>query len=548
MKKNRKLKLVVIALAIMICFPFFSISFLSMNQISDIESSENNNEKKPFVAGYWVLSPIDIDGDATGVGAHNWTWVENQIWFGGGNGTQGNPYIIENITIDGQNSGNCIEIRDSNKYFIIRNCTLYNSGTAINLAGIKLIYAHNGTLINNNCSFNGGCGICLDNSNNTIISGNFANNNTWCGIYLQDSGENTISRNIASGNQYGAFGAGIFLNGTGSYSDNNIITGNTLTYNLNGIYLGWDSDGNIISKNYIHEIITFSYAIEVSGGCDNNIIKCNVLFDTDEEYINDSGTNTVITLNYYLTTRPYLFIEIINKSFTTMEFSVIVNISSQFPCLEVYISSITVWWDGTAVHSNNITDLGNHLYNISLIPKFVENGEDPILLNMTIRALNHKDKYYETEIAVEYCMARDLIHVIILEQSFTEIEFTIDFYIYDWQNQEIQSPTIYMWWNGTDVSSDVWDSGLGYYFVYLEPIFVEPGELPILLNMSISAPGYQTREYELYLAVDPEILEKGPEGTEFLFTMVVIIISVVGGAIVIGVALFLRKKRGPIDK
>lgn len=30
------------------------------------------------ISGFWNTNPIEIDGTATGVGAHNWTWAENQ--------------------------------------------------------------------------------------------------------------------------------------------------------------------------------------------------------------------------------------------------------------------------------------------------------------------------------------------------------------------------------------------------------------------------------------------------------------------------------------
>ena len=49
-----------------------------------------------------------------------------------------NPYIIENVLIDGQGSGNAIEIADSSVYFIIRNCTIFNSGTGWEYPGFIL--------------------------------------------------------------------------------------------------------------------------------------------------------------------------------------------------------------------------------------------------------------------------------------------------------------------------------------------------------------------------------------------------------------------------
>ncbi|GAH14331.1 unnamed protein product, partial [marine sediment metagenome] len=70
-------------------------------------------------SGSWDLTgtPIFIDGDATGIGAKNWTWAVSQPWCSG-NGISVNPYVIENVTINGLNSSNCIEIRDSDNHFV----------------------------------------------------------------------------------------------------------------------------------------------------------------------------------------------------------------------------------------------------------------------------------------------------------------------------------------------------------------------------------------------------------------------------------------------
>ena len=57
--------------------------------------------------------PIFINGSATGVGAHNWTWVQTQSWFGGGTGMQWDPYRIGNFTISGNHVSPCLEIVES---------------------------------------------------------------------------------------------------------------------------------------------------------------------------------------------------------------------------------------------------------------------------------------------------------------------------------------------------------------------------------------------------------------------------------------------------
>ncbi len=66
------------------------------------------------------------------------------------------------------------------------------------------------------------------------------------------------------------------------------------------------------------------------------------------------------------------------------------------------INSVTIqmWWNGIDV-SDNIIDLGNGFYFVSLDPITVAPGEDPILLKMVISADGYEDKYFETHIAVD---------------------------------------------------------------------------------------------------------------------------------------------------
>ena len=79
--------------------------------------------------------------------------------------------------------------------------------------------------------------------------------------------------------------------------------------------------------------------------------------------------------------------------------------------------------------------------------------------------------------------------------------------------QVINDPSIKIWWNGTSVpANNIKHLGGGLFSVALTPITVAPGDDPILLNMTISASGYQDKYYEMYLAVDPDIV-KSPTST-----------------------------------
>ena len=83
----------------------------------------------------WVLNPIIINDN----GGFDYTWEEAalQPWCGG-EGTEENPYYIENVTIDAGGIGSCLTIQDSEVHFRIENCTFYNAGSNFPDAGITI--------------------------------------------------------------------------------------------------------------------------------------------------------------------------------------------------------------------------------------------------------------------------------------------------------------------------------------------------------------------------------------------------------------------------
>ncbi len=145
---------------------------------------------------------IEIDATATGVNAHNWTWAEGRFWCSG-SGTSGDPYVIKpnflwDGFIDGGGSKSSISILNSNNYFKVESCTLYNSGPF--KAGILLNNTTNGDLQKNNFSLNGN-GIFLNNSRNNNIIENVITNNLR-GVFILDrnSHSNNFLQNKFIGN------------------------------------------------------------------------------------------------------------------------------------------------------------------------------------------------------------------------------------------------------------------------------------------------------------------------------------------------------------
>lgn len=157
------------------------------------------------------INPFIIDD----YGGGNYTWAEAilQPWCSG-SGTSGDPYIIENISINGKDLTSCIEIRNSNAYVKIQQCTITNAGYSRGMlyAGIKLNNTNNVQMIDNWFYLNIGHALVLYNSNYTILSENL----------FEDNGHDLTS-----------YHNGICF----YYSHNNFITGNRV---LSTAYDGFD--------------------------------------------------------------------------------------------------------------------------------------------------------------------------------------------------------------------------------------------------------------------------------------------------------------------
>ena len=178
-----------------------------------------------------------------------------------GSGTPIDPYRIENFTISAA-LAHGISIQDTDAYFVIKNCTVYDGGSSYD--GIYLENVTHGSV--ENCTvYNNTWGIGLSSScyNNTL-TGNTAYNNT-AGIFLSYScSNNTLTSNTAYNNTYG-----IFLS---SSSSNNTLTSNTACNNTNGIYLSYSSNNTLASNTACNN----TNGIYLWIGCNNNTLTGNI--------------------------------------------------------------------------------------------------------------------------------------------------------------------------------------------------------------------------------------------------------------------------------
>ncbi|MBN1803166.1 MAG: right-handed parallel beta-helix repeat-containing protein [Candidatus Lokiarchaeota archaeon] len=234
---------------------------------TDIDVKEEGFLKSSVVMEDFVID--DLPGSLI-----NWSWASNQTWCSG-NGTLASPYIIEDLVIDGGDDSSCIEIRNSRAYFIIRNCSLTNSGRRGDdydyYAGIELVNVSNARIMNNTCENNQGCGIALyNNSDNNTITNNTANINDFSGIFVMDyCDNNTIVNNMANANEYGGI---TLLNNC----DDNTIFGNIADGGISnidhGIGLLGNCDNNNVSENKVFNNSNFGVGIADHSNS-NNIIN-----------------------------------------------------------------------------------------------------------------------------------------------------------------------------------------------------------------------------------------------------------------------------------
>ena len=246
-------------------------------------------------------SKIIIDDSSS----NNWNWASKFTWCTG-SGTWQDPYVIKNCNIDGNNSGSCIYIKNSNVFFRIENCTVYNSESRNGLwyGGILLEDTTKGTIINSNCSNNNGDGISLDGANNITIKGCIINDNNNYGITQRWSSYNiSVINNTINNNNRGIFTssaaqndkiignvfksnseAAIYFN-PGSYS---LIKRNMITGGSRGIHL-WGNNNTIL----YNDIYSSGYGIYFSNGMDtwNNTIAHNSIYNHGSYGIHLEGAN-----------------------------------------------------------------------------------------------------------------------------------------------------------------------------------------------------------------------------------------------------------------
>ncbi len=157
------------------------------------------------------------------------------------------------MIIDGGGIGAGIAIGSKKDYFRVENCTIFNCEI-----GIRFMWACNGTLLNNNCSYNE-IGVYLDGWTDILNPTQEIIQQCYCM-------NNTISNNTINYSEQ----EGIYMRNC----DNTTIFANNLNYNHDGMFIEMHSDNNTIQDNFLKSNERFGFFF-VHGS--NNIITGNLM-------------------------------------------------------------------------------------------------------------------------------------------------------------------------------------------------------------------------------------------------------------------------------
>ncbi|MDD1777357.1 MAG: right-handed parallel beta-helix repeat-containing protein, partial [Candidatus Helarchaeota archaeon] len=234
-----------------ILLPLLLISLLLLPWSSLIRSSPNSVQNNAQPLQVLADLPLNIFGNDELEDAAN----------GGGNGQPGTPYIIKDKIINASGIGtDGIRIRNTNAYFILKNCTVTNAASLYaginlwnvtharlennillnNFWGIELWFSYNNT-VTGNTAYDNAAGIVVYSSNYTTVTGNTANNNSYGIELLAVSCKNTLADNTV----YNNTNTGILV----AYSQHNTLTGNPASFSPYGFRVSFGHNNTLIGNS-----------------------------------------------------------------------------------------------------------------------------------------------------------------------------------------------------------------------------------------------------------------------------------------------------------
>ena len=233
-------------------------------------------------------APIRINGNGDfGIGING---------VSAGDGSAGNPWIIEGWDINGTGFGYCLYVGNTTDYFEVRDCSLHDvdgdwSFPAFRTSGLLLYNVTNAEIVYNEINSNNKYGIILYDTDNNTVSHNNISNNDYGGIYVDYSYTNTISDNNLSMN----YGYGIYLD----YSNYNHLSNNTASSIIGISGMGISLYRSNSNKMIFNNVSNNQFAgIRIYSSSNSNLVENNTMVHTGIG-IEDSSFNTVRNNSLY---------------------------------------------------------------------------------------------------------------------------------------------------------------------------------------------------------------------------------------------------------
>lgn len=359
-----KIELPKLMLGIFILLILFVSFFNGSTSINTLDQDSDSNKESISTIDINQKRAITSDQPITITGNDQFTNYANS-----GNGSLNAPFIIENYYIynTSNSNGNGVEIRNTDKFFILKNITIdgslingfyldnvsnavFEDNKAININkfdsslnpsitnfnnGFYVTNSKNNNFINNTGENNFNSFILDSSSMNTLINCHFENNK-MVGIDAIDSNDNQFVNNTIITYNNGKVEPGISL----TNSKNNTLTGNIFVNN--GLYV-------------FSSTIDFANQNNVS----NNIINGkNLIFlqnKFNESIKDDSGQ-----------------IILVNCSYITIEKQ---NLTKSFAGIELLFSNNSIMQNNIITNSYTGIYLGRSYSNQILNNKLINNSE-----------------------------------------------------------------------------------------------------------------------------------------------------------------------------
>jgi parallel beta-helix repeat protein len=392
------LALIVIAAVILGAVTGLMIQMINDGKTHPAESPVRN----PAGMLYTTHSPILIVGNAW------FTNVSGVVW---GSGTASDPYIIEDWDINASTTDG-ISVRDTDAYFIIRDCYIHDGETGY-IGGIYLLRCANGTVSNNTCS-NNRYGVELAFSRNINITGNTCISNYFGGIDMYFSRNITLSNNVL-------FNNGIFIDGqypsectAYDIGTSNTVNGKPVYYyrNQSGTTVPGGA-GEIILANCTGFIIedqnlsnatvgielAFSSDIVINNSiCSNNFYGIILLSSNNNTVSNTKCSNNMEGMILVYSSNNTLWNNNCSRNFDGIQ----LGFSSNNTLSNNNCSSNDGYGIALSFSNSNNTISGNQAYNNTGYGVYIDLGSNNSVWNNTFIDNNGAGDHYDSNYSQAY--------------------------------------------------------------------------------------------------------------------------------------------------